>query len=226
MISINRNVERTNFVGLRERNKEDKFDRIRSSTLEVLAEKGFSETTIREISRRAGVGHGTIFSYAPNKIELCLMSITDGLDLTAERTFASLDQHLPLVDQLIEFFRSRYLFWDRHRELFFAATQQLSGGYMDGSPPELDRAKARRAHTRGYVLEILSRGHNSGDIRKNLALDKMASIILDIYLQELRFWLNDDAVGLEEGLDHLRSLLDALIELISQRQRNSPSLRP
>ena len=214
-----RYVEGMEPVGLRERNKADKFERIRSATLEVLAEKGFTETTIREISERAGVGHGTIFSYAQNKIELCLMSITEGLDLIAESAFASLDKSSPPVEQLTEFFRSRYLFWERHRGLFFAATQKLSGGYVDGSPPELDRAKIRRAHTKSCVLEILSRAQGTGGIKKAIPLENMASIIVDIYLQELRFWLNDDAVGLEEGLDHLRSLLDTLIVLISRKRQ-------
>jgi AcrR family transcriptional regulator len=205
-------------VGLREKNKTEKLERIRRATLEVLEEKGFDATTIKEICLRAGVGHGTIFSYAPNKVELCLLSITDGLDRTAARTFANLDIDLPLIDQLIAFFRSRYLFWERHRELFFAATQALSGDYIGGSPPELGRAKIRRAHTRGCVLEMLSRSRQKAEIEASIDLDNLSSIILDIYLQELRFWLNDDTVQLDEGLHHLKSLFSTLIGLIAPRE--------
>ena len=200
--------------GLRERNKIDKLDRIRRAAFAVLEERGFEGTTIREIAARAGVGHGTVFSYTQDKVELCLMSVQEGLGRITEQSFACLDMTTPLVDQLVAFLRHRYVFWERHRALFFAATQKLSGDYADGAPSELDRAKARRAHTKGCVRELLHRAQARGEIQAEADLDNFSSIILDIYLQELRFWLNDDGVGLDEGLAHLRRLLTTLTRLI------------
>ena len=210
-------------MGLREKNKAEKFERIRKATLEVLAEKGFEATTIREISTRAGVGHGTIFSYAQNKVDLCLLSVSEGLDTVTSQTIESLDAKLPVVEQLITFFRTRYVFWARRRELFFAATQQLTGRYLAGSL-EIDRARDRRALTITCILRILAQGQLNGEIKDPLELDRFSKIIFDVYQQEVRFWLSDDSDEVDAGLTALRSLLDALIGVISTKIARSKSI--
>src|ERR1700687_1389220 len=55
--------------GLRERNKQEKLERIQHSARVLFTHKGFEETTTREIARRAGVGAGTLFLYAKDKRE-------------------------------------------------------------------------------------------------------------------------------------------------------------
>ena len=209
-------------MGLREKNKAEKLERIRKATLEVLAEKGFEATTIKEISTRAGVGHGTIFSYAQNKVDLCLLSVSEGLDTVTSKTFESLDAKLPILDQLITFFRTRYLFWARRRELFFAATQQLTGRYLGGSL-EIDRARDRRTLTITCIVRILARGQLNGEIKDPLELDKFSKIIFDVYQQELRFWLSDDSNEVDVGLTALSSLLASLIGVISTKNARSKS---
>ena len=211
-------------MGLREKNKAEKLERIRKATLEVLAEKGFEATTIREISTRAGVGHGTIFSYAQNKVDLCLLSISEGLDSVTARTFDGLDPKLPVIEQLITFFRTRYVFWQSRRELFFAATQQLTGRSVGGSL-ELDRARDRRALTRTCILGILAQGQKNREIKKPLDLDKFAKIIFDVYQQELRFWLGDETNDVDAGTAELRSLLETLIDVVSTKATGSKSAR-
>ena len=56
--------------GQREKNKIEKLQRIREAARELFVKKGFDETTTREIAVRAGVGIGTVFTYAENKRDL------------------------------------------------------------------------------------------------------------------------------------------------------------
>lgn len=209
-------------LGLRERNKLDKLDRIRRAALAVMGEKGFEKTTIREIALRAGVGHGTVFSYSRDKVELCLICIQEELEELGKRTFEVVNPRDPVAKQIVDYLAPRYTWWERYRELFFAATQQLTGQYEGDAPPELRRAQTRRAQTKGRIAQILERGKVNGEIDKNTDFDAISRILLDIYLQELRFWLNDDQIDQRQGIDQLRKLIDSLIGLVSAEFSNSP----
>ena len=66
--------------GQREKNKIEKLQRIREAARELFVKKGFDETTTREIAARAGVGIGTVFTYAENKRDLLFLVANDDLD--------------------------------------------------------------------------------------------------------------------------------------------------
>jgi AcrR family transcriptional regulator len=60
-------------VGRRERNKQEKLDRITAAARELFAERGVDEVTSQEIAEKADIGAGTLFLYAKNKGELLLL---------------------------------------------------------------------------------------------------------------------------------------------------------
>ncbi|MFC8529703.1 TetR/AcrR family transcriptional regulator [Nocardia sp. NPDC057227] len=60
-------------VGRRERNKQQKLDRITAAAGELFAEYGVDEVTTQQIADRADVGTGTVFLYVKTKGELLLL---------------------------------------------------------------------------------------------------------------------------------------------------------
>ena len=60
-------------VGRRERNKQEKLDRITAAAQALFAERGVDEVTTQEIADRADIGAGTLFLYAKSKGELLLL---------------------------------------------------------------------------------------------------------------------------------------------------------
>lgn len=60
-------------VGRRERNKQDKLDRITAAASELFAEHGVAEVTTQQIADKADIGTGTLFLYAKTKGELLLL---------------------------------------------------------------------------------------------------------------------------------------------------------
>jgi TetR/AcrR family transcriptional regulator len=60
-------------VGRRERNKQQKLDRITAAASELFAEHGVEDVTTQQIADKADVGTGTLFLYARTKGELLLL---------------------------------------------------------------------------------------------------------------------------------------------------------
>ncbi|MFM9442154.1 TetR/AcrR family transcriptional regulator [Streptomyces acidiscabies] len=54
-------------VGRRERNKQEKLDRIVAAARELFAERGVDEVTTQQIADKADIGTGTLFLYAKTK---------------------------------------------------------------------------------------------------------------------------------------------------------------
>ena len=74
-------------IGVRERNRIDKLQRITEAARTLFVEKGFDETTTREIARRANVALGTLFLYATDKRDLLFLICTDELEDLTDRAF-------------------------------------------------------------------------------------------------------------------------------------------
>jgi AcrR family transcriptional regulator len=59
--------------GRRERNKQEKLDRIIAAASRLFAERGVDDVTTQEVADAADIGAGTLFFYARTKGELLLM---------------------------------------------------------------------------------------------------------------------------------------------------------
>ena len=60
-------------AGRRERNKQEKLDRIVAAAGELFAEYGVDDVTTQQIADKADIGTGTLFLYAKTKGELLLL---------------------------------------------------------------------------------------------------------------------------------------------------------
>lgn len=60
-------------LGRRERNKQEKLDRITAAAAELFAEYGVEDVTTQQIADKADIGTGTLFLYAKTKGELLLL---------------------------------------------------------------------------------------------------------------------------------------------------------
>ena len=77
-------------MGRRERNKADKLRRIKEAAYRLFSEKGYDQTTTREISADAGVALGTIFTYASDKRDLLFLIFNDRQDELRQVSFAAI----------------------------------------------------------------------------------------------------------------------------------------
>jgi len=96
-------------LGRRERNKQQKLDRITAAADELFTEHGVDDVTTQQIADAADIGTGTLFLYARSKAELLLLvqnthyaeAIESGL-VAAAAAASPLDAVMALVEPVVE----------------------------------------------------------------------------------------------------------------------------
>ncbi|MET3902270.1 helix-turn-helix domain-containing protein [Paenarthrobacter sp. 4246] len=96
-------------LGRRERNKQEKLERITAAARELFTQYGVDEVTTQQVAEKADVGSGTLFLYAKTKAELLLLvhnvkyaqALTNGVDAAAAET-AVLEAVMAIIRPIIE----------------------------------------------------------------------------------------------------------------------------
>jgi len=194
--------------GLRARNKQDKLRRIVAAAAERFSTAGFEATTAREISRRAGIGTGTLFTYVRDKRELLFLvfeadalRLLDEAEAAAARRGRVVEALLALFGPFIDFYATRpelsRLF---ARELFFRRPEETHG---------MEALSWRLA---GAVAQVLARGVEQGELRADLPRGTAAAAVLAQYSFWIQRWLGAEAVAHEAVPRGLRAGLELLLD--------------
>ncbi|KQW05629.1 TetR family transcriptional regulator [Leifsonia sp. Root4] len=162
-------------LGRRERNKQDKLERITAAASELFATQGVDEVTTQQIADKADIGAGTLFLYAKTKGELLLLvqnthyasALATGR-AAAEKTPGTLDAVLAIVRPIVECNRVQvdngrtYL-----REMVFG----------DASEPHHAEALRIVTETEQAVAAILGRDEAIDDARAVTLAQVVSSIM-------------------------------------------------
>ncbi|MCW5772745.1 MAG: TetR/AcrR family transcriptional regulator [Rhodospirillaceae bacterium] len=191
-------------VGLRERNKEDKLQRIKDAASAVFTARGFDDATLREIAAQAGVGLGTLFSYASNKPDLVFLLFTTPLEDVTEKAFAAVPREAPFPRQLRGIFESYYRFFDRNhvlsrillREIFFHTEGASARRFAEHWQDFIDRLAALAGAAQALGL-----------VAPDADPKAVGRIVFAIYQAEVRRWLSEAKPDRARGLVRLERLL-------------------
>jgi AcrR family transcriptional regulator len=202
-------------AGLRERNKADKLQRIRQAASELFVEKGYDDTTIREIAQRADVGFGTLFTYASDKRDLLFLIFNDELAATVEQATRDARKKEELPDQLVAFFRGFYRFFGARPALSRIVLREMTF-YLSGKQAGIFQRSRRLLLER--VTQLVAQAQADGRIRKDEDAELLGRALFSIYTAELRDWIGGDApVDLRRGLVQLQRMLCLVIDGFSPR---------
>lgn len=124
-------------VGLREKARLERFRNIRAAAEKLFNERGYEQTTTKEVAELAGVGEATLFRYVSNKNELLLLVIGERMDMAlqaiedADRELAAnTSKARDYVERIYAIFRARAKFYATDPE---NVTSYLHYGFKTGS---------------------------------------------------------------------------------------------
>ncbi len=197
-------MTKTPAPGLRERNKREKRSRILAAARELFEERGFEQTTGRQICERAGVGTGTLFLYVNDKRELLLWVFEE--DARRILTQRRLDAGSP-VERWLSILGPFLTLYARNPRLSASYVQELL--FRPERPPELIQLNQ---DLRDVVRDIAREAQTAGDLRRDVDAEEIALLVVGQYAYLVQLWLGVGALGARQVRTRLRRGLTLLLE--------------
>ena len=142
-------------IGRRERNKQEKLDRITAAARDLFGRHGVDEVTTQQIADQADIGTGTLFLYAKSKGELLLLVQNSGYaDALAQGTAAAANIH-PTLDAVLAVVRP--VVECNRKQVDNGRTYLREMVFGDPSEPHHRDALALALQTEEAIAELLQR---------------------------------------------------------------------
>lgn len=191
-------------TGQREKNKTEKLRRIRKAARELFVQNGFDETTTREIAIRAGVGIGTVFTYAENKRDMLFLVANDDLDEVTRKAEAGIRDDASCLKNLLGVFRHHYRFFAKQPELSRLLLREMT--FYD-SGRQASRFQNTRERNIRIVGSIVKMAAARGAIRVPEEPDFVGWVAFCVFQVELRRWLVNKELNIAAGMARLERAL-------------------
>ena len=191
-------------LGLRETNKIEKLQRIRDATKALFIQKGFDDTTTREIALMANVGIGTVFTYADNKRDLLFLIANDDLDRMAAKGEEACRTDVSCLENLMQFFGQHYEFFAKQPEISRMMLREMT--FYD-SGRQARRFQMIRERNIRTIVRIAKIGIDNGEVRTSESPETLGWLAFCIFQVELRQWLKAERPSVTVGM---RRLMDSL----------------
>jgi AcrR family transcriptional regulator len=178
--------------GRRERRSADTRERLFRAALKLFADKGFTETTVEDITNAADVGKGTFFNYFPSK-EHILIAFSD-MQLSKLQT--TVDQMREKAEPMRSFFRSMTL---RMTEEPAKAPDVIRAILQANLSSSSVRCVMRERNTRaeGLLTQLVQIGQERGEFRRDLPALELAQVFRQTVFGTLLMWsvYGDDSLA-------------------------------
>lgn len=169
--------------GRRERRSAETRERLFRSALDLFARKGFTETTVEDITETADVGKGTFFNYFPSKDHILLAFG----EMQLAKLQSAVEEARRTGESMPQFLRSLGVRMTQEPIRNPGVVRTLLQAYLSSTPVReamLDLQKRVHAlHT-----EIVQLGQERGEIRKDVPAAEIAQVFRQTIFGTLLFW--------------------------------------
>ena len=199
----------------RQRRGQEIRERLFRSALDLFAARGFSETTVEDITNSADVGKGTFFNYFPTKDHLLLAFA----EMQVGRLQAVIDQLQQTGEPLPQFLRTLAARMTEEPGRNPSIVRAMLLANISSTPI---REAMRSVQARGH--ELLTRfvdiGQRRGELRTDLPAAELASVFRQTVFGTLLIWslYGDDSLA-----SRISTALDVLWQGLAPRTQHSPS---
>lgn len=186
-------------LGKREANKADKLKRIREAAEALFTERGYDDTTMREIARQAKVALGTLFLYASNKRDLLFLIANETMEDAVDEAARRASPGTPLIENFVILSVLHLRIFGARAALFRLVLRELLF-YDTGEQGE------RATHNRARLLRLIEgwvvKAHERGEIELPQPPDFIAWLLFSVMQAEIRRWIVLPSPDVGEGIGH------------------------
>ncbi|MBN2385436.1 MAG: TetR family transcriptional regulator [Anaerolineales bacterium] len=131
------------------------------AAVHLFVDKGFAETSLREIAEAAGVGKSTLYDYFASKDEILLSFFADELQGIAERSADVARQEWPATEKLRQVMRGHMEYLMAKKSLYWKLTFEAQRLALENQR----RIQAMRHAYQDLLCTIIEEGIHSGEFR-------------------------------------------------------------
>ncbi len=196
-------------IGRRERNKQQKLDRIVTAARALFYAQGYKKTTTQQIAHAAQVASGTLFLYAKTKEDLLLMVFYEEFIAIVDAISVREDDRRPLEQQVIALFDTLFDYHAHDIEL----SRELLRMFTFVSDPDR-REDVIRIHTAiaSKLHQTMANAQAKGVLKGSVDTLIIARALFGVYHQTLLAWLGN-YVDRDQCNADLRSLVREVLSL-------------
>ncbi|MEX0740255.1 MAG: TetR/AcrR family transcriptional regulator [Pseudohongiella sp.] len=194
-------------MGLRERKKLIRLQRIVAAARKLFIDKGFTTTTIQDIAVEADVGLGTLYLYAKSKEDLLVLVFKDDILKMIDESYAGIAPGEPLLDQLMAFFEGHISYHMKDQTLSRTVLKELSFSTTEQRRKDIDQIMNS---TYAKLMKLIERARRDGRVQKELYTGTMAWSTFALYYHLLQGYL----CGFHTEEEFRKSLRNALAALL------------
>ncbi len=192
-------------LGLRERHKIDKLDRITKATEELFGRLGYDGTTLREIADRSSIALGTLSLYAKDKRDLILLLFNKNIPLLIAAGRSKTSPELSLQDNMLAFFSPFYRAYAKDLTLYRIILNH--GQLADLSAGIHTQQFVRiRVTLMAALVEIILQGRAKGECGAEFDAELQARSFYYMYFSAVRSWIYMPDPKVKAGLAELKAL--------------------
>lgn len=169
--------------GRRERRRAEIHDKLFRTALKLFAERGFSATTVEDITEAADVGKGTFFNYFPTKEHL-LMAFSEIRMANIRQALAEARAGKESIHDVLH-----RMYHGLMKEP--TQTQEMARSLLItllASEPVRTFACERMAQGRDLTSEVMAIGQRRGEIRRDREPKELARLISQSHFGALLLW--------------------------------------
>ena len=188
----------------REEQKEATRRNILDVAEKLFAEKGFADTTTRDIAREANVAVGTVFLHFPDKSSLLAATLHEGIEEVLQKTYASLPDELSIKEKLLYLARTLYVHNFQSPSLTTVLLKETL--FMEGEWGEAFQAQSMGFI--GKIIELLAEAQTREEIKADANCPLIAMAFFSNYFMLLINALREHNPNTDTQIGLLSQLID------------------
>ena len=192
----------------RQKQKEETRSIILDAARSLFTEIGFTDTTIRKIAKKAGVGFGTIFNHFPDKSSLLIATLIDDLVKTQEDAMVSFPSDASITEKFVYLSRQFYLYYEKNPALSRVLIKEM--WFVKGEWGKILKDQANQYLL--FITEIINEGKKKGEIKKDVISSIVAASFFSQYYSVLLMGLNEELFKPDELTAVLKMMIDQIID--------------
>jgi AcrR family transcriptional regulator len=192
-------------LGLRQRHKIDKLERITNATQELFGRLGYDGTTLREIADKADIALGTLSLYAKDKRDLILLLFNKNIPVLMAAGRARISPDKKLEDNMLAFFEPFYRAYAKDLTLYRII---LNHGQLADLAAGIHTQQFVRIRVAllASLMEIIMQGRANGECSMEGDAELQARAFYLMYFAAVRWWIYKSDPKVKAGLAELKAL--------------------